>query len=477
MITLHEKIDVNRPLHEALRYLADFRTAPEWGHSIAAARKLTRGPVANGTRFEVVCRHPLGRLSVHYTLTRLDEAGVISLHGTNRYFSVDDLIHLSETATGTRIDYRTVFRFNKPLCWIEERLRGGLEETGRMSAQRIKRALDDHLPAPCKCRNSERGEKLLLPAVFDFTRFGFRHACKRFQPMSRSMLGKHIVITDASSGIGLATARRLAESGAQLTLVIRDESKALGLQRALERESGNPHVHLEVADLSRMAEVDRLVRRLRRLDRPVDVLVNNTGAPSNSRRDTGEGLEYNFALSLLSPYRLTCGLKPLLDRAGTARVINVLATGMYTQALSLEHLEAPPQGYSGGVACARAKRALMVVTREWARQWRQDGIVVNAMHPGWVSTPEAQTTWPRFQRLARPVLRTPEQGADTIIWLAVASEAALCSGELFLDREPRAANLLASTRESPEQCRQLMTTLAHYVGAPPHGRRTAGIAC
>lgn len=209
----------------------------------------------------------------------------------------------------------------------------------------------------------------------------------------------------------------------------------------------------------------------------MDVLVNNTGAPSNSRRDTGEGLEYNFALSLLSPYRLTCGLKPLLDRAGTARVINVLATGMYTQALSLEPLETPPQGYSGGVACARAKRALMVVTREWARQWRQDGIVVNAMHPGWVSTPEAQTTWPRFQRLARPVLRTPEQGADTIIWLAVASEAALCSGELFLDREPRAAHLLASTRESPEQCRQLMTTLAHYVGAPPHGRRTAGIAC
>lgn len=477
MISLHEKIDVNRPLHEAFSYIADFRTTREWDSTAHSARKLTPGPVGAGTRFEVVCRHPLGSVTLQYTLTRMDEeGGIISLHGSNRFFTVDDEIHLTETATGTRIDYRAIFNFNKPLSLIADRFRNGLHTMGYESVQGLKRALDDNFPAPQKSSATRRGEKLLLPAISQFTRFGYQRARKHWNPMSRSMDGQHVVITGANSGIGLAAAHRLAAMGAQLTLVIRDESKAMWLKRSLERETGNNHIHIEIADLSLMTEVERLVRRLHRLEKPIDVLVNNAGALFNPRQETREGLERSFALLLLSPYRLTRGLQPLLAAAGQARVINVVSGGMYTQPLDVDKLEAPEHGYSGSVAYARCKRALMVVTEEWARQWSADGIAVNAMHPGWAKTPGVENALPTFNKITSSILRSPEQGADTIVWLAVASEAARVSGKLFLDREPRSTHLMSSTREAPEQRGQLMHALENYAGAA-RTPSTASAAC
>ena len=466
MINLHEKIDVNRPLSEAFRYIADFRNTREWDSTAGSARKLTPGPVDTGTRFEVICRHPLGSVNLQYTLTRMDEeGGVIALHGSNRFFTVDDEIHLTETATGTRIDYRALFSFEKPLSLLANHFRAGLERMGHASVQGLKRALDDDFPAPQQSSATRQGEKLLLPAIAQFTRFGYQRASKHWLPMSRSMVGKHVVLTGANSGIGLAAAHRLAELGAQLTLVIRDESKAMWLKQTLERETGNNHIHIEIADLSLMTEVSRLVSRLHRLDKPIDVLVNNAGALFNPRQETREGVEQSFALLLLSPYRLTRGLQPLLARAGHARVINVVSGGMYTQPLEVDKLEAPERGYSGSVAYARCKRALMVVTEEWANQWRKDNIAVNAMHPGWAKTPGVESALPTFNRITGSILRSPEQGADTIVWLAVANEAARASGKLFLDREPRTTHLLSSTRETPEQRGRLMHTLADYAGA------------
>jgi len=477
MISLHEKIDVNRPLPETYRYIADFRNTREWDSTVRSARKITPGPIGIGTRFEVICRQPLGSVSLQYTLTGMDEErGVIALHGSNRFFSVNDEIHVSETASGTRIDYRAVFNFNKPLSMIADRFRAGLERMGYASVQGLKRALDDNFPAPVPSSATRRGEKLLLPAIFQFTRFGYQRASKHWNPMSRSMVDKHVVITGANSGIGLAAAHRLAELGAQLTLVIRDESKALWLKRKLERETGNNHIHIEVADLSLMTEVERLVRRLHRLDKPIDVLVNNAGALFNPRQETREGIEQSFALLLLSPYRLTQGLQPLLARAGHARVVNVVSGGMYTQALDVGKLEAPEHGYSGSVAYARCKRALMVVTEEWANQWREDHIVVNAMHPGWAKTPGVENALPTFNRITSRILRSPEQGADTIVWLAVASEAAKVTGKLFLDREPRSTHLLSSTQETPEQRERLMESLANYAG-PGRIQEVASAAC
>ena len=197
-----------------------------------------------------------------------------------------------------------------------------------------------------------------------------------------------------------------------------------------------------------MSDVDALTQRLIKRNEPIDVLINNAGALFNERLLTDEGLERSFALLLLSPWQLTRGLKPLLaNHSAPARIINIISGGMYTQRLSLKHLIMDEPGYDGPQAYARAKRGLAVLTELWADAWRDDNIVVNAMHPGWADTPGVKSALPTFRRVTQKILRNEQEGADTIIWLARATEADKVTGKLFLDREIRSPYLLKKTIE------------------------------
>jgi len=107
----------------------------------------------------------------------------------------------------------------------------------------------------------------------------------------------------------------------------------------------------------------------------------------------------------------------------------------------VDDLQCKQGTYSGSVAYARAKRGLMILTEEWARRWARDGIVVNAMHRAG-PRPRGVTSLPEFHRVTKRVLRTPQEGADTIVWLAAATEAGQVSGEFWLDRRPHASHVL-----------------------------------
>ncbi len=321
---------------------------------------------------------------------------------------------------------------------------------------------EDKFLEPETSRYSQIADRLILPGIVDFTRFGYWRNKRRWRTITNHQSNKRIVITGARTGLGFFAAEKLSKLGAELTLVVRKDEDVKPLIARLDRASENKKVTVEVADLSLISDVISLADRLVRKDKAIDVLINNAGALINPRSETKEKLEQSFALLLLSPYRLTLGLKPLLTKSEQARVINVVSGGMYTQKLRVNELIMPAENYSGSVAYARAKRGLMSLTEYWADVWAKENIVVNAMHPGWADTPGVQNSLPTFRKITKQVLRSPEQGADTMIWLATATEAGRVSGKLFLDREPRSSHLLRSTVETKKERLRLLDFLNDF---------------
>ena len=171
-----------------------------------------------------------------------------------------------------------------------------------------------------------------------------------------------------------------------------------------------------------------------------------------------------LATDLLSPYLLTRLLLPSLGASGAGRVIQVASGGMYTQGIRVDDLHFSQEPYEGHTAYARAKRALVILTEIWARQLAPLGISVHAMHPGWVDTPGLARALPAFHQQLSRWLRTPAEGADTIVWLAAAPDAARASGHFWLDRKIRATHVFPGTRESAADRRVLVKALDEMVG-------------
>ncbi len=295
-------------------------------------------------------------------------------------------------------------------------------------------------PAPSAWRNLL--DRSVLPGAARFTALGYRSA--RLRPIIDRLDGKTVVVTGATSGIGHAAALQLAAAGrAALVLVGRDAGKLADTKADIVADSGNIEVAVHRADLSLIGATRALGRRLLNSEPRIDVLVNNAGALFSRRELSGEGLERSFALNLLSPYVLTETLLPAL--APCSRIINVAYGGMVLKPLKLDDLNYAQGRYSGSKAYARAKRGLVALSLDWAERLQPRGIAVHAMHPGWVDTPGIIAALPKFHRAMRPFLRTPEYGADTIVWLASAAAAAQCSGNFWLDRQPHLTDILPGT--------------------------------
>ena len=449
MITLTEVIEVERSVEACFRYVSDFRTTVEWDATAVAARKLSPGPVGKGSHFSVLCKAGPTKLTLDYCITEFTPWQSVVLEGTSRFFHVKDVITFDPLSQGrTRITYVAEFRFRCGLDLLARNSEAGMQKMGRASLRGLARALADGNPAPSASAETERKDRKLATALACFTRYGHRRGRRKWLPMSSDMAGKHVLLTGANAGLGFATAVSLLEAGATLTVVIRDPAKLDLMQQAFEAETGRRADRVELADLSLLGDVNRLCQKLLHQGEPIDVLINNAGALFNDYAVTREGLERSVSLLLLSPWRLTEQLLPLLRRADTGgRVTNDVPGHTYTPKLPCPQLPLPEHNYDGTAAYARAKRALTVLTELWADQWAADNIVVNSMHPGWADTPGVQNALPGFRRVTKKVLRTPDQGADTVIWLARATEADKLTGKLFLDREPRTTHLRARTIE------------------------------
>lgn len=259
----------------------------------------------------------------------------------------------------------------------------------------------------------------------------------------RHLAGRTIVVTGPTSGIGLAAVRRLDRLGADLVLVGRDPSRIDSVRSAL---TGADRAISLVADMGDLDAVRAAARSLVESGRSVHALVHNAGALTDDRRETPQGHEATVATHVLGPRLFTRGLRPLLDGA---RVITVSSGGMYAMALPRFDLGKSPEmsasTYDGTRQYAIAKRLQVTLNEIDAAE--NPATVFAAMHPGWADTPGVRNSLPTFARVTAPILRTADQGADTIVWLA-ATDAQVPSGKFWCDRVERPIHRLPVTRRS-----------------------------
>jgi NAD(P)-dependent dehydrogenase (short-subunit alcohol dehydrogenase family) len=274
--------------------------------------------------------------------------------------------------------------------------------------------------------------------------------------------GSVMVVTGATSGLGLVTATALARRRAKVLLLARNATKAAEAAASITAATGNPAVEVVLADMGDLGAVRRAAANLAGQTDRIDALIHNAGALLDRRQETADGLETTFAVHVAGPFLLTALLQPQL--VAGSRVVWVSSGGQYTQALDLDDLQSTKGPWRGANVYARAKRAQIVLAMEWGARLAGRGVVVHAMHPGWADTPGVAGALPQFRRIVGPLLRTPAQGADTILWLATSEEAGRAEPGFWLDRRQRSTDKVPWTRVSAGDARRLWDEVVRLTG-------------
>ncbi|MFI0460494.1 MAG: SDR family NAD(P)-dependent oxidoreductase [Ilumatobacteraceae bacterium] len=285
-----------------------------------------------------------------------------------------------------------------------------------------------------------------------FSRIGFlaRSRMNHWDQVSGyDLTGKVVVITGPTSGLGKECVRILAPTGAQLVLVARNKAKCDDVISSVRDICTGPEPVCVVAEMGDLQSVANAAREIAGRFSQVFAIVHNAGALLNSREESPQGIEQTVASHVLGPHLLTTVLLPNLI-AGQGRVVTVSSGGMYSAELpnidQKRSMELRADSYNGSKQYAIAKRAQVTLNEIWAT--KEHSVHFDAMHPGWADTPGVQESIPAFRRITKPILRSPEQGADTIAWLSAVQPIPGASGSFWSDREVRSIHKLPTTRRS-----------------------------
>jgi len=249
--------------------------------------------------------------------------------------------------------------------------------------------------------------------------------------------GKTVLVTGATSGIGLEASVALARQGARVIMVGRNQAKTEAARADVASRSGSKEVSYLLADFASQASVRALADAVRsRADR-LDVLVNNAGGVNKARTVTADGIETTFAVNHLGYFLLTNLLLDLVVKSAPARVVTVASVGHRRGTLDFEDLGFERGGYSIMRAYSRSKLANILFANELARRRAGSGVTSNSLHPGSVDTNiwSGAPLWakPIIQVLLRPFFISAEKGGERIVQLAASPELEGVTGKYFED--------------------------------------------
>ncbi|KAM9323149.1 dehydrogenase/reductase SDR family member 12-like [Pholidichthys leucotaenia] len=302
--------------------------------------------------------------------------------------------------------------------------------------------------------------------IHQYTRKGYETASQYFEPqdLDISVVGRSFMVTGANSGIGKAAAMAIAKKGGTVHMVCRNKDKAEEARKDIISQSGNAEVYVHILDMSQTTKVWEFAEVFKKCY-PLNVLINNAGCMVHKRELNHEGLEKNFATNTMGVCILTQTLIPLLQKSPDPRVITVSSGGMLVQKLEVDDLQSEKGSFDGVMVYAQNKRQQVVLTQQWAKD--NPIIHFSVTHPGWADTPAFARAMPEFHHMLGDRLRTAEQGADTVVWLALSRAAARTpSGQFFQDRKPVPDHLpLAWTHSSAEEIQEFIYKLETIASA------------
>jgi NAD(P)-dependent dehydrogenase (short-subunit alcohol dehydrogenase family) len=253
------------------------------------------------------------------------------------------------------------------------------------------------------------------------------------------MRGKTVVITGATSGIGLVAAEKLAGMGARLVLIARDHARGETALNRIRKANPTAQHAIHFADLSSLAEMKRAAAAVAAAEPKIDVLINNAGALFNTRKETVDGIEMTFAMNHLAYFVITHGLLDRLKATPGARIVSTASDAHKGPQLDLDDLQFK-RSYNGFKVYGRSKLANILFTRELARKLTGTGVTANCLHPGFVATRFGDNNG-GFIKIAIGIAKqffaiSQEKGAETIVYLASSPDVATASGGYYYKNAP-----------------------------------------
>tara|TARA_B110000003_G_scaffold268599_1_gene298304 strand:+ start:1533 stop:2384 length:852 start_codon:yes stop_codon:yes gene_type:complete len=277
---------------------------------------------------------------------------------------------------------------------------------------------------------------------------------------------KNILITGATSGIGRSTVLALSSMGASVTFIARNKDKAEILLKELNTKSQNEAAYI-LADLSSQKEVKSAAKEYLKMNRPLDILINNAGLINLKRRETIDGFEETFAVNHLAYFSLTNLLIDKLKESESARIINISSGAhQFVKRMNFDDIQSE-KNYKPFKVYSYSKLANILFTRKLSEILKDDNITVNCLHPGVVATGFASQNDSKFQKflfkLSKPFMRSSNKGAETSIYLSSSDDVSDVSGKYFYNSKISKISSGASNEEDTERLWRISMELTELV--------------
>ncbi|MFJ9914953.1 SDR family NAD(P)-dependent oxidoreductase [Actinacidiphila glaucinigra] len=285
------------------------------------------------------------------------------------------------------------------------------------------------------------------------------------------LTGRRALVTGASSGLGMETARALAGTGAEVTLAVRDEAAGDRVAKDITATTGNQEVHVARLDLADLASVTAFTTTWQG---PLHILVNNAGVMACPEQYTEHGWEWQFATNHLGHFALANGLHGALAADGAARIVSVSSTGHQQSPIVWDDANFAFRPYDPWLAYGQSKTANVLFAVEATRRWADDNITANALMPGAIYTNLQRHTGGRGSgRVPANLIKTVEQGAATSVLLATSPHLEGIGGRYFvdcnetdvIDRRSGSLHGVARYAVDPDNARRLWTLSQELLAA------------